>query len=40
MMESAQEIDPSTKIEFANAAVVNSLQGKLKEEYKNLIEIA
>ena len=38
MMESAQEIDPSTKIEFANAAVVNSLNGKLKEEYKNLIE--
>ncbi len=38
MLESAQEIDPSTKIEFANAAVVNSLQGKLKEEYKNLIE--
>ncbi len=38
MLESAQEIDPSTKIEFANAAVVNSLQGKLKAEYKSTIE--
>lgn len=38
MMESAQEIDPSTTIEFANAAVINSSIGKLKEEYKSTIE--
>ena len=38
MMEGAQEIDPSSKIEFANAAVVNSASGKLKEEFKSTIK--
>lgn len=38
MMESAREIDPSTTIEFANAAVVNSSIARLQDGFKGAIE--
>ncbi len=38
MLESIQEIDPSTKIEFANAAIVNSGKAKLKGIFKGAVE--
>ena len=38
MMEGAKEIDPSSKIEFANAAVVNSNRGHLLGGFKESVE--
>ncbi len=38
MISSAKEIDPTTKIEFANAAIVNKTRAILRERFKNAIE--